>query len=496
MVTSSASVAARPLTSADYRIGISGIFVAALLAMAAHHQAITSWNVNSRMALVFAVVDRGTFAIDGYVGDDELLPTGDKAEFGGHFYSDKAFGVSVLCIPVYAAMQGIARLLGFEWGLQSKIYVLRMVSASIPAAIALSLLWLVLIRAGAMPRRALVVIVVAFFGSMWFGYSTLAMPYSPGIAASLAAIYLLCYPPPSGFGPTRAAAVGLFSGLALIFDFLFGPLVVVAIAAAFLVRLPRRRLDRLVQLVGYAIAAGALPLIAFAVYSYSIFGAVSVPYQYETLPLFREGMSHGIMGVTTPRLGPLWFLTFHPYRGIFFWSPWILIALAGSAMAVRDHGLRRTLGWMGMWSFAAALYLTSSYYMWWGGFSMGPRLMLPMMATVPFGLIEVCRRDRSRLWWLAFVATGAISIALSLPLSLIDPQMPQIEDTADLLVVSPAKPLRVPQFDYLRQFYSGDWFSGAQSDQALRLLPLVALPLVAAIFVQTARRLPRDTSPD
>jgi hypothetical protein len=37
-----------------------------------------------------------------------IFSTPDKAEFGGHFYSDKAFGVSLICLPVYAAIHGVA----------------------------------------------------------------------------------------------------------------------------------------------------------------------------------------------------------------------------------------------------------------------------------------------------------------------------------------------------------------------------------------------------
>lgn len=467
-----------------------------MLVLLALHSANTSWNVNSRMALVFALVDRGTFAIDGYHGDDEIFPTGDKAEFGGHVYSDKAFGVSLLCVPVYAAMQGIARLFGFEWDLQLKIYFLRIVSSSIPAAIALSLLWLMMVRVGAMPRRALVAVAITFFGSLWFGYSTLAMPYSPGIASSLAAMYLLFFPPPAGLQAGRSAAIGFLCGFALICDFLFAPIIVVAIAVVFLSRLWRQPRDRFASLVP-ATLAGAFPLVLFGAYSYSIFGAVSLPYQYEVSPLFREGMSRGVMGVTTPQLGRLWFLTVHPFRGILFWSPWIVLALVGCGFATRSTGLRRTFGWMGLWAFASALYLNASYYMWWGGFAMGARLLLPMMAVVPLGLGEMCRRERSSGWWWALVATGAISCALAIPLALTDPQMPQLEDTANLLKVSLTTALPVPQFEYLWMYYSGDWFWGPQSrDHWLRALAPPAMAIATLILFRTARALPQDSRVD
>src|SRR5512146_1282369 len=58
------------------------------------------WNQNSRFDLVLALVDDGTLAIDKYVDN-----TGDYAYYSGHYYSDKAPGLAILGVPVYAAFQ-------------------------------------------------------------------------------------------------------------------------------------------------------------------------------------------------------------------------------------------------------------------------------------------------------------------------------------------------------------------------------------------------------
>jgi hypothetical protein len=469
--------------------------VATLLMMAAGQPSELGWNVNSRLALVFAIVDDGSFAVSRYVGDTGMFPSYDKAEWDGQVYSDKPFGVSLLCVPVYAALQVMARVLGFEWALPIKIFVLRMMSTSVPAAASIALLWLLMVRLGAPPRRALAAVVIAFFGSMWFGYSLLVMPYSPGIASCLAAIYLSVEPLRDRARPATAAAIGLLSGFALICDLLFGPLVVVAVSVAFCVGLRSAPRDRVAGLVASWAFGVAVPVTVFGAYTYSIFGTLSLPYQYEVLPLFREGMSKGLLGVTMPRLGPMWFLTLHPFRGVFFWSPWIALALAGCVMAVKRAGMHRRLGWMGLWAFAAGIVLNSGYYMWWGGFSMGARFMLPMMAVVPLGLVEICRRKRSRIWWRLLVCTGAVSIALSMPLALTDPQLPQGTSTEALLDVSLSTDLEAPQFQYLLAFYSGDWFWGpTATGRLLRALPLAAMPLAALILIRTARRLPNEDS--
>ncbi|NJM40477.1 MAG: hypothetical protein HC853_06790 [Anaerolineae bacterium] len=57
-------------------------------------------NVNSRLDMVVAVVDDGTFMIDNYVAN-----TVDYAKVGEHYYSDKAPGTAFLGIPVYAGLR-------------------------------------------------------------------------------------------------------------------------------------------------------------------------------------------------------------------------------------------------------------------------------------------------------------------------------------------------------------------------------------------------------
>ena len=64
-----------------------------------------SWSQNSRLDLTMALVDKGTLSIDDYYTN-----TGDYAAFEGHFYTDKAPGVSFLGVPVYAVYKAVAAL--------------------------------------------------------------------------------------------------------------------------------------------------------------------------------------------------------------------------------------------------------------------------------------------------------------------------------------------------------------------------------------------------
>jgi hypothetical protein len=59
-------------------------------------------NQNSRLNMVVAVVEDGTFRIDPYVSN-----TVDYAKVGDHYYSDKAPGAAFLGIPSLCLDEGI-----------------------------------------------------------------------------------------------------------------------------------------------------------------------------------------------------------------------------------------------------------------------------------------------------------------------------------------------------------------------------------------------------
>ena len=62
-------------------------------------------NINSRLALVKAIVDEGRFEIDSYHNSE--LYTTDKSYFNGHYYSDKAIGTAVLGAIAYYPVRWI-----------------------------------------------------------------------------------------------------------------------------------------------------------------------------------------------------------------------------------------------------------------------------------------------------------------------------------------------------------------------------------------------------
>lgn len=482
-----------------FRRGAWLVFLAALLSMAAVHHRDPGWNANTRFALVFAVAE-GTLSIDKWHGAPET-ETGDKAFFEGRYYSDKIFGVSLLALPVHLATKVLA---GGDPPFQVSNYVLRLWAVSVPAAAAVALLWMLMVRLGAGPRKALALAAFAFWGSLWYGYSTAFLPYSTGIACILGALWIAFFPRAHRVTFANAAAIGLLAGYAVLCDMIFAPasgLVGVVLAMrlldqggffgmrAFAHMMGERSNGRTcAAMLAASGVCAAVPVALFAAYCVAIFGKATIPYEFEHDPLFREGMQQGFMGVKAPSLHHAWFLTLHPFRGIVFWSPWVLVALGGAVAWIRGVGKRRICGWLAVVAAVFYLLFNAGYYMWWGGWCMGPRLMLPAMAFVPVALALIGHeRAPKGLWWTT-VALGTAAVVLNMPVALIEPQTPQGNPTELLLDVRIGDGLAVPQFAFWRAFFSPEMYA----EKPLLVLShaaSAALPL--AILILAGRIVPR-----
>ena len=472
------------------------LFLAVVASAACVHHPVAGWNVNTRLNLVFAIVDMGTFSIDAY-HDLEPYATNDKAFYDGRFYCDKIIGVSLLGLPVYAALRGAGSLVGWFPDYHVAHYAMRLVAVSVPAGIALVLLWKLMLLCGAEPRRALLACAFTFWGSMHFGYATLFMPYAPAICLAQGAL-LLCVAP-GRFTLARAGWCGFLCGASLLQELLFGP-VVLLVGVAFIARCLRRdeaiTWPGVAARVGVGAIAGALPLLLFVAYSIHIFDKPVIPYEYEHDEGMRRSMQHGIMGIERPNPTTLWFLTVHPFRGLFFWTPVMLCAFAGAAMLAREKG-DRLLGWLALASGVIYLYITMSYYMWWGGWAMGSRHLLPAFAMLPVGLAALCR-DQSRVGWWLVVVLGAVGVVLSLPVALVDPQVPTGTNLQNIFALRVGDNPPITQFHFWRAFMSLQFFRDAEKGLRVGLLAgrMGAIVLPALFLALAWRALPRPARGD
>jgi len=456
------------------------------------------WNVNSRLALTYALVEQKTPQIDDYHASP-LTITNDKAFFEGHYYCDKSPLLSIAGVPAYAGLWvakhhgGLFRAMPqARWVFWSR-YAIRTSTVSISAAFLGLLLFYCARNFGAAPFVAAMLSVSILLGTTLSGYATLFFPYLPASLCSVGA-YMLLYSgrlkgsdrrrnPLIMFGP-RLFFAGLLTGLAWFFDFTMG-LLGIGLAAYALMSVythPRA--------MWKFVLGGLIPVSMMALYSYSIFGEVSIPYKYEYDTFFREQMQQGFQGIHLPRPAVFYFLTLHPFKGIFLISPFLLLWLVTFwSMPLKRRAYRFLPDIvLSVYVVVAYLVFNCGYYMWWGGWATGARLFNP---ALPFFLpplaIWLARGSSGKL--LTFSILLGISIAFQSMTVAVDPQCPPGISSEQLLHVGFRDSLGSPLFQRIAPaFLSGELAPNLGNiffklPGLLSLLPLIVLWCAVWIFL-------------
>ena len=537
------------------------------------------WNVNSRLDLVYALVERGTFAIDAYHDDkkNRLTATGDKAFYGGHYYCDKSPALSFMATPLYALIWQARLRSGFLGELHSRNYgywlfwtryVLTVTTVGLSAALLGLLCWGLARRFGVGPYAAFVLSAGILLGTLLFGYSTLFFAYLPSALCCMASYRILLSgrlsdcglriadcelrtmgsnpqspipnpqsaveksairnpqsaipnpqseieksairnpqspipnpqseieksairnpqsPIPNPQSETEKSAIrnpqspiltspppfhpsltegwslfwaGLLLGLGWFFEYTAG-LAGIGLGAYALWAVRRKPWSLWKFILG-----GLIPVICLFTYTYHLFGEFAIPYKYEVNDFFRSEMAKGFQGIHLPRLAVLYYVTIHPFRGLFFYSPFLLLAFAGmwrmlkrepdsvqhsaltphpsvlsppssvlspqSSVLSPQHSSFAPDALLSAFVIVAYLLFNSGYYMWWGGWASGPRLLCPAVPFLAAPLaFWLAKTDSKNL--VVFSTLLAVSLALNFMIVSVDPQVPTgLDDEVEL----------------------------------------------------------------
>ncbi|MCS6801554.1 MAG: hypothetical protein RMM58_10610 [Chloroflexota bacterium] len=321
-------------------------------------------------------------------------------ETGGHLVHAYPVAISVLAAPFVAALDPIigpvvplpSRLLAERGDAELvKFWTIEATIASFWVALAALFVFLTAQAITSTAGAVVVALAFAFGTTAWSTASRGLWGHAPSLLFLSMAIWLLLQAPRR---PASAGWAGLPLGLATAArpqDWLS------VVILGGVVALRSRR-----QLPGY-LATLAIALVPVLGYQLWIYGQPFSPYSSPTQLLTAANMLEAIAGILIS-----------PSRGLFIYSPILLLALAGAVARARS----------GRWTlldsaFAAVVALhtlmIASFVNWWGGHSFGPRLMtdvLPyLMVFLAYG-VEAVRRLPAAPRRLA-AATTALLLALS-----------------------------------------------------------------------------------
>jgi len=392
-------------------------------------------NTNSRMDMIVAVVQDGTFQIDRYVNN-----TVDFAKVGDHFYSDKPPGAGFLGIPVYAGLrvllqtpfvdQLVTRLANnpaFQATLNadgtgisadkvriaiSQVVITYLV-ATLPSILLGLLLYRFLRRMNIKPGVSLLAVLVYALLTPVFAYASEFYSHQLSAALLFAAFYLL-----SDRQKIAKAGWLLLAGLLIGYAVISEYQVVLIAGILFGYSFYRLLRDGNWRKIGFVALAGFVVMAVWMIYNTAIFGGpLNISYAYSADWTVQHHT--GFMSLTFPHWDAFWGMTFSLFRGLFILSPILLLAFPGLVSWWRSKDYRSELTVIVLVILSMGLFNSSSI-MWWGGFSVGPRYLLPALPFMALSLGVFLSRNLQRSWIqfstailaaISFVSTWAMTLA-------------------------------------------------------------------------------------
>ncbi|MGO9598528.1 MAG: hypothetical protein ACLP7Q_11115 [Isosphaeraceae bacterium] len=364
------------------RIGVQCAVFLTLLGSYAFFWHSRDWNTTSRLILTYAMADRGTVCLDGLENQ-----TGDIAQLGGHYYGDKLPGFSLVATIPYLLARWTLGLPSHPLGQDAMAYwpadywVTLGTSGLFTALVAVLLLRLAH-DLGCSERQGALVGLAYGLATPAYVYATLAYGHQLTAFALFGALYLLwktdC--------PREAVwlgAAGLLAAAAAVIELQVAPVVVVLGVYLLVQCLSGRRKPE--AIVYFALGA-AVPTLFLLGYNLLAFGSPwdMGYFHHATAQFARVHNRQNPLGLRMPDPALIGPLLWGEHRGLLCYAPILWLSVPGWYVLAS----RRQTG-LCVVSLACALavfVVNLSYPEWTGGWSTGPRLLVPLL---PFAMIPV-----------------------------------------------------------------------------------------------------------
>ena len=379
-----------------------------------------------------------------------VAATGDVAFYRGHFYPNKAPGTSFTALPIYWLIFHLEKAAGVNpddwWVLTINAWLTSLFSVGIVSALGIALFFQLAYEfSHGSLRNSLVAVGTLALGTMFFPNATLFYEHNLIAVALLGSFYLLYRAKTAhllssqGNGLTKEAVTriffaGLCAGWAAITNYIF--VVTVILLAAYLAFSVKRKTTALVWF-GFGLLGPFLLVCAYNVACFHT--AFTTNYHYQN-PSFEAGPTHFLGVFNLPRWDVLLIILFSPYRGLFFSSPILILAIFGLFRWSRDERFRiEAFLILGIVLFC--LLWNASFNGWDGGVTAVPRYLGPMIPFLTLAVLYSLTRLFKTTCGLA-----AVSAAIMFLITAVDIQPPV--GTGKAVVLDKPKWQYSPIFEY------------------------------------------------
>jgi hypothetical protein len=365
----------------------------------------------SRAFTVYQLADKGVYNIDPFAQICD-----DKSKIGEHYYSDKAPLPAFFVYPFYALIQNSAFIDAVKYADQYyPIHIWRingLRDARTPQTFFITpVIFIGSLIVGALPFLLILImtyytlqkkkitfspiyLMLAFYGSYLFVYSGTFFNHIFAAALLLLSYYFI--------KERKYLWSGIFLGLSFLSEYPVG----LAMPLWFvLILLNERKIKPLIYF-----SAGVLPgVLVLLFYNYYTSGnLLTMSYAYNADTAYKE--IHQNYGFRFPSFKSIWGLTFSGYMGLFIFVPLLFVSLFYYIKNnLKSKWLQQVkTNYLAIFTIAYFMMI-SCYFIWWGGWSYGPRYLIVLAVLLIYESILLLSSIKfSKIAFFILTAAGLI----------------------------------------------------------------------------------------
>jgi hypothetical protein len=333
--------------------------------------------------------------------------------YNGHYYSTFAPGQSFIAIPFFLIGKGIwltLDFLGIDFSYIAVTYIPMAMLSSISAALTVILFHKSLIEFKFDETSALLTSMTLAFGTISWIYAKTFFANSLSMFLNFLGLYLVILATKNE-EPNKYFLAGILIGVAATVRF---SNILICIPILIYLTLKTQRSKYLVFFI-----VGTIPaLLLLGLYNFLCFNSPFITgYYYEE----RLGLASISSTFSTNPLMGLYGLLFSPERGLFIYSPILILSIPGFFYFFKSDKEEAILFSL---VFLSILLFYSTYTWWHGGLSFGPRYLTDVLPAFVLPLGKCLEKfSSSRFFWMIFFLLLGFSIftqaigALTTPLA-------------------------------------------------------------------------------
>jgi len=378
------------------------------------------WNQNIRICQIRAILHDHTFIIDTYKEDSknpyfEFVNSGDWAYYNGHFYSNKAPGLSFLSLLPFGLTEYCARHI-FPGSIEQQVFVSAVASNLCTVVLSGVLLCLLLFYVlnhflHVSQTQSLLLTVCFGFGTLAFSYSTIFYGHVPAAFFCFLAFVLALAIKQKETQNIKLTA--LCSGLSVSCAVLIEPSCMCALIGimGYFISFRAGR-----QSIFFFLLGCIPPALLQCYYNAACFGnPLASGYAYAN-PAVMFKVNGKLFGL--PKPGAIIRMLCVPNRGLFMTSPVLVMAVPGLILFLKK---RQWLSEALCCCSISCMFVVFvvSYYAWYHAATPGPRYMLPafpfMFLLTTYALYKFPK---------TFTLLGTVGIIINLIIALVGNEIP------------------------------------------------------------------------